>query len=320
MTTFQINGNVAKEYATQVNNFTILEANNTDESRWACLDALQCPDTLIIKNSLKEKDKLLNGLTKWVIQDAQYARWQNDEDVSLLWINGGPGKGKTMMAISLVEQLEGRSFGYHQQLPLVAYFFCQKSDSKLNTIKGVIKGLIACLLEQKSELYETLGSRWNHKEKRFKEDLTTWQALWNVLMKMLNACKSSRVYIVIDALDECHEQDECQSSTKCEHPSECQHTDMAIFLNKIVLVGLNSRVKWLVTSRPFHVARRELLTSSDQVMISLDMNSKHIAEAVKSYIAAKVFELQHRNRYNPSLRQKLEAELSSKAEGTYLWF
>ena len=268
---------------------------------------------------MKEKDKLLHGLIKWVVQDDQYARWQNDENVSLLWINGGPGKGKTMMAISIVEQLEGRPFGYHQQRPVVAYFFCRKSDSKLSTIKGVIKGLIACLLEQESELYETLGSRWNHREKKFKDDLTTWQALWNILMKMLNRCKNPRVYIVIDALDECYEQDECQAPTKCEDTDECQHTNMAMFLNRIVLVGLSSRVKWLIASRPFHIARRELLTSSDQVTINLDTNSKHVAEAVKSYIAAKVLELQHRYRYGPALRRELEAELVSKAGDTYLW-
>jgi hypothetical protein len=156
-------------------------ANNPDESKWACLDALQCPDTLFVKNSLKEKDKLLDGLIKWVVQDAQY------------WINGGPGKGKMMMAISLVEQLERRPFGSHQQRPVVTYFFCQNSDSKLSTIKGVIKGLIACLLEQESELYEPLGSRWDYKGERFKEDLTTWQALWNVLVKMLNICKNPRI-------------------------------------------------------------------------------------------------------------------------------
>ena len=294
-------------------------ANNADESRWACLNALQCPDALIVKNGLKEKDKLLDGLTNWVVQDAQYVRWQSSENVSLLWINGGPGKGKTMMTISLVEQFERLPFGVHQQRPVVTYFFCQNSDSELSSIKGVIKGLIACLLEQEAELYEPLGSRWDRREERFKEDLTSWQALWNVLVKMLNICKSPRIYVVIDALDECHEQDKCQASIECQDLDECQHTNMAMFLRKIVLVGLNSRVKWLVTSRPFHIARRELLISSDQVMINLDMNSKHISEAVKSYTAAKVLELQHRHRYGQYLRQKLEAELTTKAQDTYLW-
>ena len=112
-------------------------ANNADESRWACLNALQCPDALIVKNGLKEKDKLLDGLTNWVVQDAQYVRWQSSENVSLLWINGGPGKGKTMMTISLVEQFERLPFGVHQQRPVVTYFFCQNSDSELSSIKGV---------------------------------------------------------------------------------------------------------------------------------------------------------------------------------------
>lgn len=94
---------------------------------------------------------------------------------------------------------------------------------------------------------------------------------------------------------------------------------MAAFLQLVVRTGLNSKVKWLLTSRPFDSAGRELLSASDQVMVSLELNSAHVSKAVKSYIAEKVAWLDRRDRYGPALRKQVETELTKKAEDTYLW-
>jgi hypothetical protein len=94
---------------------------------------------------------------------------------------------------------------------------------------------------------------------------------------------------------------------------------MAAFLQLVVRTGFSSKVKWLLTSRPFDSAGRELLTTSDQVMVSLDLNTGHVSKAVKSYITEKAAELDHRHHYGPDLCQQLEAELTAKAEDTYLW-
>lgn len=227
-------------------------------------------------------------------------RWQNGEGVSLLWIKGGAGKGKTMMSIGLIEQLE-RPLRPHEQPPVMAYFFCQNTNYELNTIEGIIKGLILCLVNQQKELCEPLRRQWDSDNRRFREDLTSWRALWSIFLDILHRCKSQRIYVVIDALDECQDQ------------------DMAAFLQLIVRTGFNSKVKWLLTSRPFDSAGRELLTASDQVMVSLDLNTYHVSNAVKSYITAKAAELDRRHHYGSGLCQQVEAELTAKAEGTYLW-
>jgi hypothetical protein len=227
-------------------------------------------------------------------------RWQNGGGVSLLWIKGGAGKGKTMMSIGLIEQLE-RPLRPHKQPPVMAYFFCQNTDYKLNTIEGIVKGLILCLVNQKKELYEPLRRQWDNDNRRFREDLTSWRALWDIFLDMLHRCKSQRIYVIIDALDECQDQ------------------EMATFLQFIVRTGFNSKVKWLLTSRPFDSAGRELLTASDQVMVSLELNTGHVSKAVTSYITQKVAELDRRNSYGTALRQQVEAELTAKAEDTYLW-
>jgi hypothetical protein len=120
---------------------------------------------------------------------------------------------------------------------------------------------------------------------------------------MLEHCKSQRIYIIVDALD------------------ECQDDGMVDLLKRLVRTGLHrpSKIKWLLTSRPLDSARQELLAGSDQVLVSLELNSKQVSEAVKTYIAFKMDELDRRCSYGETLRRKVETELTIKTEDTYLW-
>jgi hypothetical protein len=80
-----------------------------------------------------------------------------------------------------------------------------------------------------------------------------------------------------------------------------------------------SRVKWLLTSRPLDSAEQKLLTGPDQIGLSLELNSEHVARGVQAYIAAKVLELDRGKHYGETLRARLNAELTLKAEATFLW-
>ena len=109
--------------------------------------------------------------------------------------------------------------------------------------------------------------------------------------------------MVVDALDKCEDE------------------GIADFLKLIVRTGLHQpfKIKWLLTSRPLDSAEQKLLVGADQVLVSLKLNSDHVAEAVKTYIARKVDELDRDQSYRPSLRQEMENELRNRAEETYLW-
>ena len=261
---------------------------------------MRCPDTLAVKNRLKEsKDKLLYKSIDWILHDPQYLSWRDGDDVCLLWIKGGAGKGKTMISIGLIERLSL----LQDESTIVTYFFCQNADYELNTLEAIIKGLILQLINQQTALKESLRHRWDTVNECFEEDMTSWQTLWKIFLEMLHRCKCPRVYVIVDALD------------------ECQDDGMADLLRHIVRTGLYnpSKIKWLLTSRPLDSAEQELLAGSDQVLVSLELNSKHVSEAVQNYIAFKMDELDRRCRYGEILRRKIQTKLSEKAEDTYLW-
>ncbi|KAL5335585.1 WD40-repeat-containing domain protein [Aspergillus crustosus] len=282
--------------------FHVARAYTTEDIDRICLHALRCPDSLAVKSRLKEsKDKLVHQSIQWILEDPQYKDWENGDDVGLLWIKGGAGKGKTMLSIGLIEVLARAQ----DDSTVVIYSFCQNADYELNTLEAILKGLILQLANQQPELKELLRRRWDTVQECFSEDLTSWQSLWNVLFEMLARCKYSRIYMAVDALD------------------ECQDDDVVDFLKSIVRKGLDhpGKIKWMLTSRPWDGAERVLLAGQDQVQINLDgeYNTKSVSGAVEAYIAAKVEELSRQHRYGASLKSEIETVLTERSEGTFLW-
>ena len=265
-----------------------------------CIRALRCPNSRAVRNRLTQtKDQIRHHLVDWVLKSPQYTSWHDGDDICLLWIKGGAGKGKTMMTLSLISRLSQP----RDDPPIIIYFFCQNADYELNNIVAVIKGLILQLIYQQEATKECLRSRWDAAQKRFTEDLNSWRNLWRIFWEMIDQCRNARIFIVVDALDECVDD------------------DMAEFLRLIVRNGLDQpgRIKWLLTSRPLDIAEMELLTGRDQVQVSLELNSASVSEAVQEYVIEKVNELDRRVKYGDVLRRRIESELLEKADGGFLW-
>lgn len=81
-----------------------------------------------------KKDKLLESTDSWVLNDTTYLKWLNENRPRVLWLRGDPGKGKTMLAIALIEEftksLEHVESGSRTAL---AYFFCDNQDDRRKT-------------------------------------------------------------------------------------------------------------------------------------------------------------------------------------------
>jgi len=257
-----------------------------------------------VKDNLKKaKDKLLHQSFEWVLQNSQYLSWRDGNDVCLLWIKGGAGKGKTMMSIGLIEVLsQEQDMG---KSAVVTYSFCQNADNELNTIASVIKGLIFRLISQREDVKESLRRRWDSKNNRFIEDVKSWRALWSIFLEMLDRCDCSRIYIIVDALDECQDEDH----------------DMDDFLKSIVRNGADrpAKVKWILTSRPLDIAERHLVAGHERMQVSLELNSECVSDAVEYYISYRVEELSLLQRYGERMKREVQIELTEKAEGTFLW-
>ncbi|RXG50579.1 hypothetical protein VDGE_30294 [Verticillium dahliae] len=102
---------------------------------------------------LTRKGRRVEGTCVWVTETDVYRSWLSSTPGSTgLMLQGGPGKGKTMMAIYLTEQLEllaGRGES-------VLYFFCDNRNPKQNNAMAVDAnaGTVTCVIDGLDECDE----------------------------------------------------------------------------------------------------------------------------------------------------------------------
>jgi hypothetical protein len=82
-------------------------------------------------------------------------QWRRLPEMRLLWIKGDSGKGKTMLLCGIINELEQAivAAGHCHNL---AYFFCQATDSRINSAAAVLRGLIYLLVHRQPRLLSHL--------------------------------------------------------------------------------------------------------------------------------------------------------------------
>ena len=272
-----------------------------DENDNQCLRDLRLTDPRHDKERIEAKgDEVLEGSCSWVLQDPAFVSWWNRDDSRLLWIHGNPGKGKTMMMISLISELSKRLKDRPGSNVLV-YFFCQNTNSDLNTTVSILRGLIYHLVDQEKKLIRHIRRRYDKAGRRMFEDENALYALQAVLKDILMDQSLGNVYLFIDALDECD--------------STVHDLLRWIFST---YSQLSPKTKWLTTSRD-QPDFQERLGRGQQLHTSLELNSSHIGKAVAGFIDYKVKELADLKSYSEKLQLSVRKSLLEKAEDTFLW-
>jgi hypothetical protein len=247
----------------------------------------------------KSKDGLLKDSYVWILADPAFIDWRDNDNTHLLWIKGEPGKGKTMLMIGLTEELS-RQLESKPGSGILSYFFCQANKPELNNAVSVLRGLIYLLAAQQRTLIKHLRKRYDTAGSRFFEDSNAFSALSTILSNMLHDPSLAKVYLMVDALDECA-------------------SDLSDLLDLITCNSEPSRVKWLVSSRNWPEIEEQLRPNDFRSTIDLELNQFHISQAVNAFINVKVQELSKKKRYASELQKGVMDYLREKAKGTFLW-
>lgn len=246
------------------------------------------------------KDGLLEGLCSWVLKDPAFVDWWTYDELRLLWIHGDPGKGKTMMMMAIIDEVSKRL----QDQPgsnVLAYFFCQDTNSKLNTTVSVLRGLIFQLVDQEKTLIRHVREKYDSAGARLFRDENALFALQEVLSNILKDQSLGNVYFMVDALDECD-------------------AEIYDLLKWIIRTNseISPKIKWLTTSRN-QPASLERLARGHKLRKTIELNSLHVAPAVAGFIDHKVKELAESMLYSSELQVSVRKSLLEKAEDTFLW-
>lgn len=248
------------------------------------------------------KDNLLRESFIWILDDAGFKNWRDNDHTKLLWIKGDPGKGKTMLVIGLIDELS-KKLGAQPEAGVLSYFFCQATDSKLRSAVSVLRGLIYLLAIHNRALIRHIRKIYDVSGPSMFDEANTFHALRQILSDMVKDPTIARVYLMVDALDECD-------------------FDRSQLLDLIAgYTSGSSRVKWLVSSRNKPDIEEQLMTADARAKISLELNSSHISRAVKTFIDFKVSKLRAKKAhlYKDWISENIRDGLYAKSNGTFLW-
>uniref|UniRef100_A0A0B7JZL9 Uncharacterized protein n=1 Tax=Bionectria ochroleuca TaxID=29856 RepID=A0A0B7JZL9_BIOOC len=176
------------------------------------------------------RNKRLPKTSEWLLETEEYHDWVSNSGKTL-YCEGMPGAGKTIIASIIVDDLDR-----HQKESGIAYIYCNYKRAETQTVENLLKTMLRQLLQTRPLLPESVKSLYDEQKSR------QTQPTLEEIRRLLRSTVASypRVFIVIDALDECIGSDDCRS----RYLQEIQE------LQKVYAVNA------LATSRPLPEVRK----------------------------------------------------------------
>ncbi|KAN0083541.1 WD40-repeat-containing domain protein [Elaphomyces granulatus] len=251
----------------------------------------------------RTKGGLLSDSFCWILGNSEFQRWHEDKQSQLLWIKGDAGKGKTMLMIGIIDELQQQvaRLGKSSATEVLSYFLCQGTDSRLNTATAVLRGIIYLLASEQPFLISHLRKQYDHAGRKLFEDSSAFYCLSDIFRQMVQDPKLTAAYLVVDALDECEE-------------GLPQLLDLITW----TVSAQSSCIKWIVSSRNRYDIEQCLGIEDSHTRLSLELNADHISHAVDVYVDHKVSRLVSLQN-DTALQEKVRDQVHQKSDGTFLW-
>jgi NACHT domain-containing protein len=248
----------------------------------------------------RTKGGLLTDSFRWILDNSEFQRWRDGNQSQLLWIKGDAGKGKMMLMIGVINELQ-QQVARPSATEVVAYFLCQGTDSRLNTATAILRGIIYFLASEQPFLISYLRKKYDHAGRKLFEGSSAFYSLSDVFRQMVQDPKLAVAYLVVDALDECE-------------------VGLPQLLDLITwtVSAQPTCIKWIVSSRNRNDIEQCLGLDDSHTRLSLELNADHISHAVDVYVGHKVSQLVSL-RNDKALQEQVRDQLHQKSDGTFLW-
>ena len=215
--TGHIYGQVIVNGGSVVNGNYIVNNSGTEELKQLVLDSLHVAQSIKQELQGDRQQKVLDWLStfssmqkhqdvkavrlddtgSWLIQDERFREWNEGESSNaLLWCKGIPGAGKTVLTSLVIDHLMQRQ---QERGESVVYHYCDYRDENTQDPSKIWASLVRQLAMPISRVPQQLQKLYNKcSSSRRSPDV---KELVSCFLEI--SASMSRVYIVIDALDEC---------------------------------------------------------------------------------------------------------------------
>ncbi|EEU34254.1 uncharacterized protein NECHADRAFT_85540 [Fusarium vanettenii 77-13-4] len=228
------------------------------------------------------------GTGKWLLESKEYQSWLTTVG-NTLFCPGMPGAGKTILTSTVVEDLTAKFLGDTNTAVAYIYFnFRRKDDQKLNNLLASILRQCIQHLNRLPDSVSALEGQCKGSSRRPSLD-----ELLATLQSVSAGC--SRLFIVVDALDECQASDGCRAS----------------LLSELFKLRARCGVNIFATSRfiPDIVDTFENGTT---------LEIRASSEDVERYVKGRMEHLQPFVRRNKQLQEEIKVGISAAVDGMFL--
>ena len=251
------------------------------------LDWLKATDDYAKKQS-DYLERRSPGTGQWLLNSAEYQTWLTTNKQTL-FCPGIPGAGKTILTSIVVDKLttlssKDTSIG-------VAYVYCSFRLQQEQMAKDLLASLLKQLAQGRPSLPDSVRSLYD----RYKDKPTgpSFDEFSRTLQSV--AALYSRIFIIIDALDECQTSDGCRSK----------------FLEKVFNLQTECGVNIFATSRFIPEIIKEFEGS-----ISLEIRAAE--HDVRRYIDDHISHLQSFVGRNADLREEIKTGIVKTVDGMHV--
>ncbi|KAI2842336.1 hypothetical protein CBS76997_10291 [Aspergillus niger] len=264
------------------------QINNTMEDK-ACHEILEWLTT--VNYATQQEDFLKrrqDGTGKWLLGTDKFQQWINNENKNIL-CTGIPGAGKTILTAIVIENLEEKC-KYDRSVGL-AYIYCNFRRHNEQSVDDVLASLIKQLCQRMLSLPEDIKSLYaQHKKRQTRPKLDELSESLSVLLGHF-----SRIFIVVDALDEYSSRDEA----------------LRRLLSELFRLQSNSTVSIFATSR-----HSPAIQSAFEGCLQQEISAA--AEDVRAYLEGHICQLSRVVLRNDELQKEIVNAITKTVNGMFL--
>ncbi|KAJ3532443.1 hypothetical protein NM208_g8432 [Fusarium decemcellulare] len=228
------------------------------------------------------------GTGNWLLRSTEFRTWLENSNQTL-FCPGIPGAGKTILTSVVIEDMTSR-FCWNTDIG-IAYVYCNFRRQDQQNVVDLLASLLKQLAQGRPSLPVAMKSLYTkHKKDRTRPSLEEISSTLRTVCEMYQ-----RVFIVVDALDECRESDLCRDR----------------FLSELFSLQPHCGVNLFATSRP-------LANISVRFTGSLSLPIFATQEDVERYLEGHLGNLRSWVKRNQQLQDTIKKGISEAVEGMFI--
>lgn len=176
------------------------------------------------------------GTTDWLWEHREYGKWRN-QAAGILWIEGKPGSGKSVLAKSILEQGLPKLSSASKDGIICDWFYTTRGGDLLMAHRSLMRSILFQLLTQRPSLFHHFADEYRAAPPGTSEWVQV-DSLKRILTSI--ATSGQHAICVVDAIDESEDEDQ----------AEIQRKDVIQYFRSLTVDTSVSRMKFIILSRP----------------------------------------------------------------------